>query len=402
MQYDTVRSGTLIIEQKSQIEGMIGSWTLLKPDNTRETQKGSMYKDPAMPIGSYTVIATPPEGGSASIEIFENDALVSEIPQPQTTFTLPENETLKIVIEIKFTRVGTVSVTSNPLGMDFTLTGPNGLTLKGTTPAFYPSVPEGLYTARFAQLEGCAEPKPLSDRLVKDGRISLSIEIQCETAAAMRQNAIQNKTLEFVTVSLDGKSVPFTDVPISAWFAPFVYKVASTGVITGYRNAEGEATGIFGPGNFVTIAELAKIAHRLVGLDETLTRSEPENVLAQGKWFAPFIASAEENGWQIYQNTRIDPTRPATRTEVVATLLQIYDIPVLWAKGKIFSDVTRDLRFADCIETAAADGLVEGTENPAFRPAFRPDDPVNRAELAKMLSNAMEIYGVDSPSFESN
>ena len=38
----------------------------------------------------------------------------------------------------------------------------------------------------------------------------------------------------------------------------------------------------------------------------------PENPAALGQWFSPFITSAEARGWEVFQDTTIDPLRPAT------------------------------------------------------------------------------------------
>ena len=395
-------NGNIIIQQISPIEGIFGEWTLIKPFNKSEKNTGTYYEDPKAPTGGYTIVASPPEGARANVEVFLDDISISSSDYPQASFTLSDGQRVRVVVTYVFTQVGTVAVMSEPAGLDFTLRGPNGRVLTGTTPASYPAMPQGLYTADFEKIEGCVEPPPQSNRLVKGGRISLSIQVACANLPDISQEQEFQKSLEFVSVTVDGTLVIYKDVTTAAWFAPFVHKMISTGISTGYRNAQGTLTGMYGPENEVTLGELAKIAHRVVGIDETETRTTTGNALAKNTWTAPFFASAETRGWLIYQNVRSDPARPVTRAEVVATLLQAFDVPLKWPKGKMFTDIAMDTKFSNCIETAAADGLVTGFpagEGSALS-AFRPDQLVNRAELAKIVSLAIDLYGKNTPDFQ--
>lgn len=198
------------------------------------------------------------------------------------------------------------------------------------------------------------------------------------------------KALNFVSVSIDGKTVVFNDVPITDWFATYVYQAAKTKVLTGYQDANGILNGKFGPGDNVTIAQLAKVAHKIAGIDESKSRHDVENKRANGQWFEQYFASAEERHWEVWRDRRVDPSRPATRAEVIATFLRVLQVPTIWADGKTFGDVHPAHPYANAIETAALDGLIDAGGN------FRPDAPINRAELAKMVANASEIYIEDT------
>jgi hypothetical protein len=109
---------------------------------------------------------------------------------------------------------------------------------------------------------------------------------------------------------------------------------------------------------------------------------------AEGTWFESYFRSAYENGWLVYQDPELDPGRPATRAEVVVTLLQVIDVPAGWPKGKTFADVYKNTPYAGAIETAAELGLVEGSDGNVFHPA----DPVNRAEISKILIEIQEKF----------
>lgn len=204
-------------------------------------------------------------------------------------------------------------------------------------------------------------------------------------------------TEAFVTVPIGGKVLTLTDVPGTAWFAAYVRDAALKGIVSGYKDAAGNPTGEFGPGNSVTIEELAKIALNSAGIDIDLCGTTLKNPLAVDRWSAPFIRCAESRGFVIYSDGGIDPLRPATRTEVVVTMLQAFELTFGSVEGeeRVFRDVQGSTQFASAIERAAKDGIVSGTTDDAGNPTgyFLPDDPVNRAEIAKIISLVLQVYG---------
>ena len=79
---------------------------------------------------------------------------------------------------------------------------------------------------------------------------------------------------------------------------------------------------------------------------------------------------------------------------MLVTLLQALNIPLQWPTGKLFNDVSRRTPYASAIETAARQGLVSGITGPdgVLTGGFGPDRPVNRAELAKIVSQAVTKF----------
>ncbi|MBU0766596.1 S-layer homology domain-containing protein [Patescibacteria group bacterium] len=387
--------GTILIEQISPIDSLYAEWTLIKPNNISVIGRHQSQAINITPIGNYSVLVDPLEGATASVEIYLGNELIESFGHPQANFELGSDETIKIVITSVFTQVGKVSITSDPAGLEFTLKGPNDYSIEDVTPAEYPDMPEGLYTATFHKIEGCIDSIPRSDRLKKDSRITLSLKVACEGIENLVQMIEQSKSLVYVTATVDGKTVVFTDVPLGMWFAPYVNQSVRASIMSGFKDEQGEPSGIYGPDRNVTIAELSKIAHEIAGIDETKTNLNPINIRARDTWFDQYFASAENLGWQLFTNTRLDPGRNATRAEVVTTLLQALDVPRNWAKGKMFTDVNLDTEYSSSIETAAADGLVAGYGDGEFKP----DNPINRAEISKIISLAIDLYGEDTSEF---
>lgn len=398
--------GTLTIEQNNSSEVQVfGSWQLLTP-NEGGQQTGTLENVslPNIPAGSYTLFITPPDGYTTSIRTYHGTTQVDYVQRPQITIKLQDGENLRIAINYSLTRKGVVSVQSDPAGLDFTLRGPNNFLKTGKTPASFEDSAEGQYSLQFGTLDGCVIPPMKSQELVKDGRINFSVTLSCKTADKVRERE-QGKSDDFVVVSVDGNDVQLRDVPQSSWFATYVFDAARRGVLSGYKNAEGQPTGEFGPSNPVTVAELAKIAHRLAGIgEEAFIGKNPENPHALGQWFSPFVASAEARGWTLYKDATVDPLRSVTRAEVLVTLLQVMDVPLEWQKGDLFEDVTVRTRFASAVETAARDGVVEGLTDEKGNPlhTFNPEGPINRAELAKILNKIFEVYAGKKSSQSSS
>ena len=189
------------------------------------------------------------------------------------------------------------------------------------------------------------------------------------------------------------KNVVLRGPPQCAGFATYVFDAAKTGIIAGYKDDNGVPLGRFGPENPVTIGEIVKIAHKLVGINEKLAQGSPANPMAKGEWFEQFITSAEQLDWLLFQDPELDLLRPATRGEVLVTLMQALDIPLEWPTGELFKDVKRRTPFAGAIETAANIGLVSGSTDEAGNDTgmFRPLDNINRAEVAKILAVFMDL-----------
>lgn len=389
--------GKLTVEQIGP-EGSpntVGTWTLINPDNTTTVSSDTMKEIDSLPAGNYTITEKIPESMSVSIEVSVNGVTAKSLDRPQATFTVNGGQDIRVKIVHVYTRVGSVSVTSSPLGLTFTLKGPNGVFEGGATPQSFEGVPEGQYTVYFDDIPGCVTPKPKSDRLVKDGRISLSISVSCDALPDTDQGKDEQKSADYVTVTVNGKAMTFVDAKSTEWFAKYVANVVKTGIMSGYNDAAGNPLGTFGPGDQVTIAQLAKIAHKIADIDEAKILVPAKNKKAAGQWYERFVASAEQSWWEVYRDGRVDPNRPATRGEVIATLLRALDVPKVWAHGKTFGDVLPTTPYADAIETAAADKLIDATTG-----NFRPNDPINRAEMAKLVTLAAEIYVSTNAEFQ--
>jgi len=200
---------------------------------------------------------------------------------------------------------------------------------------------------------------------------------------------------EFIVIKVNGVPVELTDVPRFSWFSPYVRDIANRGIVSGYRDENGLPTGIFGSGDNVTIEQLAKIAAEAVGTDQLNCGEELKNKVVEGSWSEPYIRCAEFYNWAAFSDGSVDPTRAASRAEVVVTILQAFEVKFDQFTGAIFTDVDTSTEFAAAVETAASDSIVSGYTNDdgSLTGEFGPSNPVKRAEIAKILSLAMQVYG---------
>jgi hypothetical protein len=196
---------------------------------------------------------------------------------------------------------------------------------------------------------------------------------------------------DFLQVIVEGKDVVFRDVKVSDWFARSVYELVSAGIVSGYRDARGRLTGEFGSANPVTYAEIAKVA--LLAAGKPLATGTPRNRSARDNWSAAYVKTAEDLSLSVYTPS-LDVRQPATRGEVIQTLLEAFAVPIALGENP-FSDLRASNPHAAAIQTAYGLGIVSGDTdaNGKATGTVRPNDPINRAEVAKLVVRMMEMVG---------
>lgn len=218
------------------------------------------------------------------------------------------------------------------------------------------------------------------------------------TQAIVPTSRVEQRIDALLTVDLGATTLRFRDVRRDAWFAPYVRSAAERGIVQGYRDAPGGESAEYRPERPVSVEELAKVALSARGIGVPCAVREPVNRSGSGGWSAAHIACAEVLQWSLFSDASVDVRRPATRAEVVLTMLQAFAVQMAavdpGAKPR-FTDVPPSLLFAQVIERAAQDGIVTGYVNAdgTTKNLFGPQDPVSRAQLAKIVMLAIERYG---------
>lgn len=190
---------------------------------------------------------------------------------------------------------------------------------------------------------------------------------------------------------VDDIEILYRDVPTDSWFAPYVASVIEEGIAQGYKDEQERPTGEFGVTDPVTHAQLIKMALESAGADVS-DLSPPRNTSAKGTWAAAYIAKGEELHLDVL-TSGLDVHAPATRGEVIHTILEVLHIPLIANIDLVkesYSDLPASHPYAKAIVTATLHGLIEGDtdENGSLLSTVRPDDRINRAEVAKIIALA--------------
>lgn len=180
----------------------------------------------------------------------------------------------------------------------------------------------------------------------------------------------------------------FFDVSITDWFAEPIKTLVRYGIVEGYKDVDGNLTNYFGPADPVTIAQILKIS--LLASKNTIPSSLPlpKNPTAID-WSAPYAAMAELQSLSIRNESM---QRSATRGEVIQTVLEVFNVQPNTSLSNPFKDLDRTHPYANAILTAASLHIITGDlyENGVSKETVRPDDAINRAEVAKIIQEALQ------------
>ncbi|HIH23159.1 TPA: S-layer homology domain-containing protein [Candidatus Micrarchaeota archaeon] len=181
----------------------------------------------------------------------------------------------------------------------------------------------------------------------------------------------------------------FTDVGDNDWFSPYVSSLTEWGVVSGYKDSDGLSTGEFKPANYVTVAEALKMTIKAADVPEECDLAADS--IAGRHWADGFVRCAAKNGSRLFgAQPEISLDRPASRSEV---LVMIHDSfkDELAPVYSSFND-TQGHPFEADIASAQIFGIVSGDKSSAGVElgTFRPNDPINRAEAAKIVYQRMK------------
>lgn len=185
-------------------------------------------------------------------------------------------------------------------------------------------------------------------------------------------------------------SVIFHDIPVQEWFASFVLRMTEAGIASGYKDSQGRLLGEYGPANPVTYAEIAKMALETIGKGQ-VTVGIPVNRSAHGQWSEKYIAIAELIQLSVYTE-KLDVNLPATRGAVIQTIVEVLGLPLEEATEE-YTDLRTSHPHAQAIITATRFGIITGDTDSEgnLKGTVRPNAPINRAEVAKILSKVLEL-----------
>ncbi len=191
------------------------------------------------------------------------------------------------------------------------------------------------------------------------------------------------------------KKLKFRDTR-DQWFTDFVEFASEQGIIEGFKDKNGKATGEFGPSNYVRITELAKIANKIAGYEEA-EDSEEESELSLEEKFS--WAKGHFLRWKKLGITvpTVEPSRYATRGEVFQAIYEAiigtenFEAATCDVSALTYSDLDPNHENAKAACLMTIEGIVSGTDSGEIQL----DSFVRRAEIAKITHNALKLLGAD-------
>ncbi|MFA6039499.1 MAG: S-layer homology domain-containing protein [Candidatus Peribacteraceae bacterium] len=187
--------------------------------------------------------------------------------------------------------------------------------------------------------------------------------------------------------TLDDMSGPsFTDVQESDWYSSYVASVSAWGIVTGYRDKGGELTGKFGPAEKVTVAEALKMSLEAAQVDEKTCGAAPPSLPAASQhWASAYVSCGEQKDMRLFGEKALNLNRTAKRAEVLSILHDAFgdEIPPYVSR---FRDtrghpLEADVAYATYLGVVSGDRTAQGVD----LDTFRPNAPINRAEVAKII-----------------
>lgn len=196
------------------------------------------------------------------------------------------------------------------------------------------------------------------------------------TMTAFATETVPAATLD--TAVTAAATVSFTDTE-NHWAKEFIDSAVSNGWF------QGTSATTFSPDGAVTRGMLVTILGRMAGADENATQTVFADV-AQGAYYAPFVAWAYENGvTEGTTATTFSPDTAISRQQLATMLYRFSTVEgaELPAGASIaFSDATSISSYAvQAVDALTASGIISGVGNNRFSP----DGVATRAQTAVML-----------------
>ncbi len=161
-------------------------------------------------------------------------------------------------------------------------------------------------------------------------------------------------------------------------------------VVRSYMNGYNDST--FRPTNKMTRAEACTIIARIsAGGDDgvpAFTSSAYSDIVASG-WYSKYVAYCEAKGFlKYFTGTEFKPNQNITRAEFVDL---VYSMGLVSDNGNsdVFNDVSANHERYTVITSATSSGLVNGYKNIDGSSSFKPDNPITRAEVVKVINTVL-------------
>lgn len=177
----------------------------------------------------------------------------------------------------------------------------------------------------------------------------------------------------------------FSDTKMDSWYFGFLEKMQYEGIISGYKDTQGNLTGEYGPADTLTVAESLKIVMETVGVELSSSAEIPSQLSSH--WGKEYFEEAAVLGMSLMINdSSLDPNRAVTREEIVQMFIEAAGLDVPEVIGYSLPDISGS-DYGASIQFAYDLGIISGYPDGTFKP----ENNVNRAEITKIARNFMEL-----------
>jgi hypothetical protein len=214
-------------------------------------------------------------------------------------------------------------------------------------------------------------------------RVLITSEEAPEEAEMQEQNEIiedllkENQDNLVFVENAEFFDVGFAENP---WYYEPVISALDENIVNGYKDASGELTGYYEPGNNVTMAEALKMTIEASGTDVA-------NAASGEAWYAPYVDAGQDIGLSNV-NDNIDWGAQATRGDVAIWTSEAFELEGDdYDYDGAFPDVSSSDSNAGHYQAVYEAGIFTGDDGTGY---LRPNEPVNRAETAAIVTRGVK------------
>jgi len=221
--------------------------------------------------------------------------------------------------------------------------------------------------------------------------------------------SIKIEVLDNNSKKIDEFWYPFMDVEPrfdgdKVWWDPYIISLWKKGVVKGPNHG----AYYFRPNDAVTRAEFIKMAVeavKFIELDEPSPDPDPErpdglyqdvsDIREADRWFYPYVKAAWNAGWLDKEKALFNPHCPLTRAEAAKIVVMALGGPTQDYPLSVYEDVVLSDWHIDFIMELTQEGILNGFDEKK-RCLFKPNQPLNRGEAAKIISKVASSKPITS------
>ena len=200
----------------------------------------------------------------------------------------------------------------------------------------------------------------------------------------------EDKVFELKAPTYDVTAPVPGDIDSNSWSVPYVMNMTGRKIFVGYED------GTFKPDNKITRQEIAVAMIRALGKEADAKMAASANTgFADNNeiadWSRGYVNMAVSLGlFNGYDDGEFKPNRTISRQELTTVLMRLLEAKVTASTSMNYADADEIHGYAkDYVGMATNLNIVGGYPDGTFKPL----NDITRAEAAKMLYNAFEIYG---------